>query len=194
MNPNLQFIFWPRSIAVIGASTRPGSVGQATFANILMNGYTGVVYPVNPNVRSVLGVKAYPSVLHIPDEVDLAVVIVPAAIVPEVIEECGQKKVKGAIIISAGFKEIGESGAKLEKRVKEIARKHNLSLIGPNCFGMINSDHRVKLNATFGKALPPPGNIAFISQSGAVGVTALEYAEAEGIGLSKFISIGNKAD
>ncbi|MEO0074589.1 MAG: acetate--CoA ligase alpha subunit [candidate division WOR-3 bacterium] len=194
MNPNLKFIFWPRSIAVIGASTRAGSVGQATFANILMNGFTGIVYPVNPNVRSVLGVKAFPSVLHIPDEVDLAVIIVPAPAVPEIIEECGQKNVKGAIIITAGFKEIGESGLKLEKRIKEIAQKHNLSLIGPNCFGMINSDHRVRLNATFGKALPPSGNIAFVSQSGAVGVTALEYAEAEGIGLSKFISIGNKAD
>ncbi|MCX7785310.1 MAG: acetate--CoA ligase family protein [candidate division WOR-3 bacterium] len=194
MNPNLKFIFWPRSIAVIGASTKKGSVGQATFANILLNGFTGIVYPVNPTVRSVLGVKAYPSVLHIPDEIDLAVIIVPAPIVPEVIEECGQKGVKGAIIISAGFKEIGESGAKLEKRVKEIASKHNLSLIGPNCFGMINTDHRVSLFATFGKAVPQPGNIAFISQSGAVGVTALEYAEAEGIGLSKFISIGNKAD
>ncbi|MEO0083221.1 MAG: acetate--CoA ligase alpha subunit [candidate division WOR-3 bacterium] len=194
MNPNLKFIFWPRSIAVIGASTRPGSVGQATFANILMNGYTGVVYPVNPNVRSVLGVKAYPSVLHIPDEVDLAIIITPAPTVPEVVEECGQKQVKGAIIITAGFKEIGESGAKLERRVKEIAAKHNISLIGPNCFGLINFDHRVRLNATFGKALPPAGNIAFISQSGAVGVTALEYAEAEGIGLSKFISIGNKTD
>ncbi len=194
MNPNLKFIFWPRSIAVIGASTKKGSVGQATFANILLNGFTGIVYPVNPTVRSVLGVKAYPSVLHIPDEIDLAVIIVPAPIVPEVIEECGQKGVKGAIIISAGFKEIGESGAKLEKRVKEIASKHNLSLIGPNCFGLINTDHRVKLFATFGKAVPESGNIAFISQSGAVGVTALEYAEAEGIGLSKFISIGNKAD
>jgi acetyltransferase len=194
MNQNLKFIFWPRSIAVIGASTRTGSVGQATFANILMNGYTGIVYPVNPNVRSVLGVKTYPSVLHIPDEVDLAVIITPASTVPEIIEECGQKNVKGAIIITAGFKEIGENGAKLEHRIREIAEKHSLSLIGPNCFGMINSDHRVRLKATFGKALPPPGNIAFISQSGAVGVTALEYAEAEGIGLSKFVSIGNKAD
>jgi len=194
MNQNLKFIFWPRSIAVIGASTRAGSVGQATFANILMNGYTGIVYPVNPSVRSVLGVKAYPSVLHIPDEVDLAVIITPAPAVPEIIEECGQKNVKGAVIITAGFKEIGENGAKLQRRVREIAEKHNLSLIGPNCFGLINSDHRVRLNATFGKALPDSGNIAFISQSGAVGVTALEYAEAEGIGLSKFVSIGNKAD
>ena len=154
MKTNLKFIFWPRSIAVIGASTRPGSVGQATFANILMNGYTGIVYPVNPTVRSVMGVKAYPSVLHIPDEVDLALVIVPAPAVPEVIEECGQKNVKGAVILTAGFKEIGESGAKLERRVKEIAQKHNVSLIGPNCFGIINSDHRVRLVATFGKAVP----------------------------------------
>ena len=194
MKTNLKFIFWPRSIAVIGASTRAGSVGQATFANILMNGYTGIVYPVNPAVRSVLGVKAYPSVLHIPDEVDLAVIIVPAPAVPEVIEECGQKNVKGAVIITAGFKEIGENGAKLEQRVKEIAHKHDLSLIGPNCFGIINSDHRVRLVATFGKAVPQDGNIAFVTQSGAVGVTALEYAQAEGIGLSKFASIGNKAD
>jgi len=194
MKTNLKFIFWPRSIAVIGASTRPGSVGQATFANILMNGYSGIVYPVNPTVRSVMGVKAYPSVLHIPDEVDLALVIVPAPAVPEVIEECGQKNVKGAVILTAGFKEIGESGAKLERRVKEIAQKHNVSLIGPNCFGIINSDHRVRLVATFGKAVPQDGNIAFVTQSGAVGVTALEYAQAEGIGLSKFVSIGNKAD
>lgn len=194
MKTNLKFIFWPRSIAVIGASTRPGSVGQASFANILMNGYTGIVYPVNPTVRSVLGVKAYPSVLHIPDEVDLALIIVPAPTVPEVIEECGQKNVKGAVILTAGFKEIGESGAKLERRVKEIAQKHNVALIGPNCFGIINSDHRVRLVATFGKAVPQDGNIAFVTQSGAVGVTALEYAQAEGIGLSKFVSIGNKAD
>ncbi len=194
MKQNLKYIFWPQSIAVIGASTRTGSVGHATFANILMNGYTGIVYPVNPTVRSVLGVKAYPSVLHIPDEVDLAVIIVPAPAVPEVIEECGQKNVKGAVILTAGFKEIGENGIKLESRVKEIAQKHNLSLIGPNCFGIINSDHRVRLVATFGKAVPSDGNIAFVTQSGAVGVTALEYAQAEGIGLSKFASIGNKAD
>ena len=194
MRENLKYIFWPRSIAVIGASTKKGSVGEVTFANILLNGYTGVVYPVNLTARSVMGVKAYPSLIHIPDEVDLAIIIVPATYVPETIEECGSKGIKGAVIISAGFKEIGQKGALIEKRVKELARKYKISLIGPNCFGIINTDHRVSLNATFGRAMPEPGNITFITQSGAVGVTALEYAEAEGIGLSKFVSIGNKAD
>jgi len=194
MREQLKYIFWPRSIAIVGASTKTGSVGQVTFANILLNGYTGVVYPVNLTARSVMGVKAYPSLIHILDEVDLAVIIIPATYVPETIEECGSKGVKGAVIISAGFKEIGQKGALLEKRVKELARKYNIALIGPNCFGIINTDHRVRLNATFGRVMPEPGNITFITQSGAVGVTALEYAEAEGIGLAKFVSIGNKAD
>jgi acetyltransferase len=165
-----------------------------TFANILLNGYTGVVYPVNLRSPSVMGVKAYPSLIHIPDEVDLAVIIVPAPLVPEVIEECGHKGVKSAVIITAGFKEIGEKGKLLERRVKELAGNYNIPLIGPNCFGVINTDQSIRFNATFGRAMPPAGNVAFISQSGAVGLTALEYAEAEGIGLSKFASIGNKAD
>ena len=194
MKENIKYIFYPRSVAVIGASNSVGSVGQVTFSNILLNGYTGVVYPVNLKSRSVMGVKAYPSLIHIPDEVDLAVIIVPAPFVPEIIEECGSKGVKAAVIITAGFKEIGEKGKLLEKRVTELAKKYMISLIGPNCFGVINSDRRVKFNATFGRAMPPDGNIAFITQSGAVGVTALEYAESEGIGLSKFASIGNKAD
>ncbi|MEO0114178.1 MAG: acetate--CoA ligase alpha subunit [candidate division WOR-3 bacterium] len=194
MRDNLKYIFWPRSIAVVGASTKPGSVGQVTFANILLNSYTGIVYPVNLTARSVLGVKAYPSLIHIPDEVDLAVIIVPATFVPETIEECGKKGVKGAVVISAGFKEIGQKGTLLEKRVKELAQKYNIALIGPNCFGIINTDHRVRLNATFGRVMPAEGNITFITQSGAVGVTALEYAQSEGIGLAKFVSIGNKAD
>jgi acetyltransferase len=191
---NIKYIFYPRSVAVIGASNNPGSVGHVTFANILMHGYTGVVYPVNFKARSVMGVKAYPSLVHIPDEVDLAVILVPAPFVPEVIEECGNKGVKAAVIITAGFKEIGDRGRPLERRIKELAGNYGISLIGPNCFGVINSDPTVKFNATFGRAMTPAGNIAFISQSGAVGLTALEYAEAEGIGLSKFASIGNKAD
>lgn len=194
MRENIEYIFYPRSVAVVGASNTPGSVGHVTFANILLNGYTGVVYPVNLRARSVMGVKAYPSLIHIPDEVDLAVIIVPAPLVPEVIEECGNKGVKSAVIITAGFKEIGEKGKLLERRVKELANNYNIPLIGPNCFGVVNTDRSVAFNATFGRAMPPAGNVAFISQSGAVGLTALEYAEAEGIGLSKFASIGNKAD
>ncbi len=191
---NLRYIFSPSSVAVIGASAREGSLGRATFANILFNGFQGVVYPVNLRAGSILGVKAYPSVNKIPDPVDLAIIIVPAREVPVVMEECGQKGVKGAIIITAGFKEIGEKGALLEKRVKEIADKYNIAIIGPNCFGIINTHPAVRLNATFGRIMPLSGNIAFISQSGAVGGAALEYCEAEEIGLSKFISIGNKAD
>jgi acetate---CoA ligase (ADP-forming) len=194
-NPgSLDFIFRPRSTAVIGASNREGSVGRALFANVLMNGYTGVVYPVNDKAKSVLGVKAYPTVLQIPDEVDLAVFIIPALAVPAVLAECGQKKVKGAIVISAGFKELGPTGAQLELAVRDRARKYGIRLIGPNCFGVIDSSPKVRMNATFGRAMPPFGNIALISQSGAVGLSALEYAISEEAGLSKFASIGNKAD
>ena len=181
---NLRMLFWPRSIAVVGASNREGTVGRELFANILMNGYTGVVYPVHLTAKSILGVKAYPSVLHVPDEVDLAVIIVPAVAVPAAMEECGQKGVKSAIVISAGFKELGEQGRLLERKVKEKADKYNIAMIGPNCFGMINTDARVRLNATFGRIMPGHGNIAFISQSGALGIAALEFAKARDIGLS----------
>ncbi len=194
-NPgSLDFIFRPRSTAVIGASNREGSVGRALFANVLMNGYTGVVYPVNNTAKSILGVKAYETVLQIPDEVDLAVLIIPALAVPAVLAECGQKKVKGAVVISAGFKELGPTGAQLELAVRDRARKYGIRLIGPNCFGVIDASPKVRLNATFGRAMPPFGNIALISQSGAVGLSALEYAISEEAGLSKFASIGNKAD
>ncbi|MEN9980188.1 MAG: CoA-binding protein, partial [candidate division WOR-3 bacterium] len=191
---NLDFIFKPRSVAVIGASNREGSVGRALFANILFNGYTGIVYPVNPKAKSVLGVKTYPSILDIEDEIDLAILIVPAVTVPAVLAECGQKKVKGAIVISAGFKELGPTGAALEQAVRERARAWGIRLVGPNCFGMINTSPEVRLNTTFGRIRPRYGNIALISQSGAVGANALEYAEVEEVGLCKFISIGNKAD
>ncbi len=194
MNHPLDFLFKPRAVAVIGASNREGSVGRAIFANILLNGYTGVVYPVNPKARSILGVKTYPSILDIEEEIDLAVIIVPAIAVPAVIAECGQRKVKSAIVISAGFKELGPTGAAMEKAVKERARTWGIRLVGPNCFGMINTSPQVRLNTTFGKLMPRPGNIALVSQSGAVGANALEYSEAEEVGLSKFISIGNKAD
>lgn len=190
----LNSILAPRSVAVIGASTRPDSVGRAVFANILFHNYQGIVYPVNPKAQSILGVRAYPSVLDIPDEVDLAVVIVPAVAVPQVLEECGQKGIQGAIVISAGFKEIGQAGAGLEAQLTELVQEHEISLIGPNCLGIINTDPSVSLNATFARSMPRSGNIAFISQSGAVGVAALEYAQTESIGLSKFISVGNKAD
>ncbi len=191
---SLDCIFRPRSVAVVGASNREGSVGRALFANILFGGYTGVVFPVNMKQRSVLGVKAYDTVRAIPDEVDLSILIVPAVSVPATLAECGQKGIKGAVVISAGFKELGPTGAQLEQAVADRARKYGIRLIGPNCFGIISGSPQVRLNATFGRAMPAFGNIALVSQSGAIGVNALEYAIAEDVGLSKFASIGNKAD
>jgi acetyl coenzyme A synthetase (ADP forming)-like protein len=191
---SLEALFAPKSVAVIGASTKPDSLGRAVFKNILFHGYTGVVYPVNPKAKSILGVKAYPSVLDIPDEIDLAVIIVPALAVANVLEECGRKGVRAAIVISAGFKEIGEEGAQRERELQQIAQRYGIALLGPNCLGIINTDPTVSLNATFAPGMPRQGNIAFISQSGALGVAALEYAQRQKIGLSKFISIGNKAD
>lgn len=187
-------LFNPRSIAVVGASTRANSVGRAVLSNILLHGYTGVVYPVNPKATSILGVRAHPSVLEIPEEVDLAVIIIPSGAVPHVLEQCGERGIKGGVVISAGFKELGAEGAKREEAAGQVARRFGIRLIGPNCLGIINTDPQVSLNASFARTMPRPGNIAFISQSGAIGVAALEYAEAERIGLSKFVSVGNKAD
>jgi acetate---CoA ligase (ADP-forming) len=190
----LKAIFSPRSVAVIGASAKPQSLGRAVFSNLLFAGYDGCVYPVNAKAKNVLGVRAYPNVMDIPDEVDLAVVLVPAGFVPQVLKDAGRKGCKGAIVISAGFKEIGGSGIELERQLKAVAQEHGIAVVGPNCFGVINTDPAVSLNATFSRSFPLGGKIAFISQSGAVGVAALEYAAAEKIGFSKFISIGNKAD
>jgi acetyltransferase len=191
---DLERIFAPRSVAVIGASSRSGSVGQAVFANILQHGYTGVLYPVNPRANSIMSVKTYPTVLAIPEAVDLAVIIVPRDTVSQVLAECGQKGIKGVIIITAGFKELGGEGVTQEEEVRETAKRFGVRLLGPNCLGIINTDPQVSLNASFAHLTPQPGNIALISQSGAVGVAALEYAHGEKIGLSKFISVGNKAD
>lgn len=190
---NIDSIFYPKSIAIIGASRQPGSVGHSLLANIIDSRFQGVAYPVNPKAEAILGIKCYSRVLEIPDEVDLAVVIVPAPLVPQVLEECGVKGIKGAIIISAGFKEIGGHGLELENRIKEIIRKYGISLVGPNCLGVINSAPESSLNATFGTQMPRKGNIAFISQSGALCVAVLDYAKEANIGLSKFISMGNKA-
>lgn len=190
---NLDAVFYPRSIAVVGASRQPGSVGHSLLANLIDSRFQGVVYPVNPKARSILGIRCYPNVIEIPDVVDLAVILVPAPIVPMVLEECGQKSIKAAIIISAGFKEIGGAGITLEQRIQQIMQKHNLALVGPNCLGVINADPASSLNATFGTQMPEEGNIAFISQSGALCVAVLDYAKESNIGFSKFISMGNKA-
>ena len=169
-------------------------MGRAAFTNILLNEYTGTVYPVNPKEHSIGGVRAYPSVLDLPEAVDLAVVIVPAPIVPIVVEDSGKKGAKGLVIISAGFKEVGADGAELERQVSSIARKYSMRIVGPNCLGIINADPAVRLNASFASGMPVEGSIAFASQSGALGEAVLDYASGENIGFSKFISMGNKAD
>ena len=189
----LDCIFNPKSIAVIGASRREEAVGHAVFKNLQSGGYTGVLFPVNPSAESILGVECYPSILKVPRAVDLAILIVPAAACIPVFQECIQKKVKGAVIISAGFKEIGPEGAALEKQLSRLSLKHGMPLIGPNCLGLINTDPAISMNASFARTTPKRGNIAFISQSGALGTAVLDYAKGINIGFSKFISMGNKA-
>lgn len=186
--PNLDFIFKPNSVAIVGASTKEGSVGNDIVKN-LSQGFSGNVYPVNPKAEELYGLKCYPSLESIGSVVDLMVIVVPAAAVPGVLEEGGALGIKGAIIISAGFKEIGN--VDLENSVKEICAKYDIALIGPNCLGIINPS--LKLNASFAAFSPTNGNVAFISQSGALCTAILDCATTMGIGFSKFISVGNKA-
>jgi acetyl coenzyme A synthetase (ADP forming)-like protein len=194
MAKNIESIMSPKSIAVVGATNRPGSVGLAVFRNILDAGFEGVLYPVNLKAKSIQSVKAYPALMDIPDEVDLAVIIVPAESVCSVMEEAGKKGVKGAIVISAGFREIGGRGVELENWVKGVVRKYDIRLVGPNCLGVINNNQKIRMNASFATKMPKTGNIAFISQSGALCTAVLDYAEGRNIGFSKFVSFGNKAD
>ncbi len=190
---NLAPLFNPKSIAIIGASQRFQSVGHAIFKNLLANRFQGIIYPVNPKVESIDGVKTYPSILAIPDRVDLAILIVPAEATLSVFKDCLKKGVAGAIVISAGFKEVGEAGAKLERELAALAVKNKIPLLGPNCLGLINTDPGVSMNASFARSMPQKGNISFISQSGALCTAVLDYARAANIRFSKFISMGNKA-
>jgi acetyl coenzyme A synthetase (ADP forming)-like protein len=191
---SLDALLKPRSIAVIGASRRKLTIGNKLFHNLLQYEFTGVVYPVNPNAKVVAAVPTYPSVLDIPGEVDLAIIITPAATVPGLMEECGQKGVRGVIIISAGFAESSPEGRARQDGILEIARRYGMRLVGPNCMGIINTDPQVSMNATFSSVFPPAGGIAMGTQSGALGGAILEYARNLNIGLSTFVSVGNKAD
>jgi acetate---CoA ligase (ADP-forming) len=186
-------IFEPRSVAVIGASNRAGTVGASLFRNILAGGYQGVVYPVNPSWKSVSGVRCYRDVAALPEVPDLGIVIVPAPAVAGVLESLGRRGTRGAIIISAGFREVGGDGPKREEELVAIARRYRMSIVGPNCFGVINTDASMGLNATFSDDMPPRGPIAFVSQSGALCAGILKYGIAERLGFSRFISVGNRA-
>ncbi|MEJ5349784.1 MAG: acetate--CoA ligase family protein [Desulfosoma sp.] len=190
----LDAIFSPGSVAVIGASTVPGKVGHDLFANILRGGYTGTLFPVNPKARSVLSVKAYPTLLDIPDPVDLAILVVPPKAALNAVEEAAQKGVKGIVIVSAGFREVGPEGRSIEEAVAARCREAGMRLVGPNCLGVINPHPSVRMNASFSNRMPAPGHISFISQSGALCTSVLDFAAERDFGFSKFISIGNKAD
>jgi 4-hydroxybutyryl-CoA synthetase (ADP-forming) len=183
----------PKSIAIIGASDKEGSVGRAITSNIL-KGYTGKIFPISPTRETVFDKKAYKSVLDVPDEIDLAVVVTKNDVVPSVLEECGKKKLKGVIVITAGFKEVNEEGAALERKLGEIAKQYNLRIIGPNCLGVMNLAPQTMMNSTFLKITPKSGEIALVSQSGAICAALVEDASAQGIGFSAVISMGNKVD
>ena len=188
----LEMFFAPRSVAVIGAGREPGKLGHDVLNNLLQYGYKGQVYPINPRADEILGLKSYPTVLDVPGPVDLAVIVVPARFVPEVIQQCGEKGVRGAVIISAGFKEAGLEGVKLERQVVAIAKQYGVRIIGPNCLGIIDTVQ--PMDVSFAVGIPPRGDIAFMSQSGALCTAILDWALANNIGFSYFVSLGNKAD
>lgn len=187
-------VFYPRSVAVIGASRDEASIGGRIMRNLLRARFSGTVYPVNPNAGSVGSIKAYGSVLDIPDPVDLAVIVVPAAVVIDVAKECAEKGVRGLVVISAGFGETGAEGEALEEELLELTREAGMRMVGPNCMGLLNTDPAVRLDATFAPVFPPQGNVGMSSQSGALGIAILDYARRLDIGISSFVSVGNKAD
>jgi len=191
---SLKGILYPKSIAVVGASRYPGTIGYNLVRALVESRYVGAVYPVNPNVDVVSSIKTYPSVTAIPGPVDMAILAVPAPVVLKVAEECGQKGVKGLIVISDGFKEAGPEGAARERELREIALGHGMRIVGPNCMGVLNTDPAISMNATFSPANNLPGNVSFLSQSGAMGEVILGYARSLNIGLSTFVSAGNRAD
>nr|WP_245645267.1 bifunctional GNAT family N-acetyltransferase/acetate--CoA ligase family protein [Pseudonocardia acaciae] len=184
----------PRSVAVIGASTDPEKIGHAVLANLLRANFTGPVFPINPDARSVRGVRAYRSVTEVPDEVDLAVVAVPAAGMDEVMDSCLEKGVKSLLVLSSGFADAGADGSDAQRRLVAEARAHGMRVIGPNALGVANASPDVRLNATLARELPGRGRVGFFCQSGALGIAILSGVRARGLGLSTFVSAGNRAD
>ena len=190
----LDAIFSPKSLAVVGASTTPGKVGHDIFVNILNGKYTGTLYPVNPKARSVACVKAYPTLSDIPDDIDLAMIILPPHLALKSTQDAIDKGVKGIVIVSAGFREVGGEGLEIENKIVALCKDAGVRIIGPNCLGVINPNPDIRLNASFSARMPESGNVSFISQSGALCTAVLDFAADRDFGFSKFISIGNKAD
>jgi acetyltransferase len=190
----LDSIFSPQSVAVVGASTTPGKVGYDIFKNILTGGFKGTLYPVNPTAHSITGVRSYKTIFDIPDAVDLGIIILPPKLALPAVEQAINKGVGGIVIVSAGFREVGGEGREIEDKIVAVCKEAGVRLVGPNCLGVINPVDSVRLNASFSTRMPQPGNISFISQSGALCTSVLDFAAERDFGFSKFISIGNKAD
>lgn len=188
----LEALFSPRSVAVIGAAREEGKLGHAVLANIIKFGFKCPVYPVNPKADELMGLKTYSSVLDVPDKVDLGVIVVPPKAVAEAVRQCGAKGTGAVIVITAGFRETGPEGALAEREVIEQAHRYGMRLLGPNCLGLINTEN--DLNATFARTMPLDGDISFMTQSGALATAILDWADREGVGFGKFVSLGNKAD
>ena len=194
MSSNLDAIFKPKTIAVVGASNKPGSIGNVIVNNLLRYEYKGKIFPVNPKADKIEWLQCYPSVSAIPEAIDLAIIVVPRNFVASALEECGQKGVKGVVTITAGFKEIGGEGKDKEQELIEIVKKYGMRMVGPNCYGVVNSEADISLNCTFSKLNPPRGGVAFMSQSGALGEVVIDYTSKLNIGFAQFASVGNKAD
>jgi acetyl coenzyme A synthetase (ADP forming)-like protein len=194
MLPSLDPILRPRSVAVVGASRQPNTIGWQIVDNLLRYGFQGTVYPINPKAEFIHSIPAYPSVTAVGRPVDLAVITVPKEHVLSVVQDCVAAGVRGLVVISAGFKEVGAAGAAREREVVEALAGTGIRLVGPNCMGVLNTAQDVHMNATFASRMPPPGPVAFMSQSGAMGLSVLDYAASYGIGFSSFVSAGNKAD
>jgi len=188
----LRILFNPKTIAVIGATDSPDRVGYALMRNLIGQGYNGIVYPINPKRMSVFGVRAYPSVSKTPDKIDLAVVATPAPTIPDIVRDCGKAGVEVMVIISAGFMEMGEEGKKLFAEVFETARRYNIRIVGPNCLGFMVP--KISLNASFANKIAMPGKLAFISQSGALCTSILDWSVREKVGFNYFVSIGSMGD
>jgi acetyl coenzyme A synthetase (ADP forming)-like protein len=191
---SLERLLRPGSVAVIGASRRPGTIGHELVRNLVRGAFQGPVYPVNPSARQIASIPCWPSIDDVPGDVDLAVIAVPADSVVEVAEACGHRHVGGLVIVSTGFAESSPEGLEAQRELVAIARRHGMRIVGPNCFGVLNTDPAVSLNATFAADAPVAGRVGFASQSGGLGIAILGEARSRGIGLSTFVSMGNKAD
>src|SRR3989304_6026750 len=190
--PPLDVIFSPSSIAGVGASRNRGKIGYEILHNLILNDYQGTIYPVNPKARSVHGIPAYPSVLSMPRPVDLAIITAPVDVALAVVEECGRKGVRGLVVITAGFREVGGAGIGRQERLLALCREYGMTMVGPNCMGVINPSPDIQMDATFAPTPPLRGGISLVTQSGALGVAILDAAQSLRVGVGKVCFLGDK--